>query len=344
MNNQVVDSELSKNQKNKQVKLLRKSPKIINDGSMKLPALSIQLNENLSEMELKNGKLFTYYDKENLIRVYDDLLDSHEPVCEVKLPESGSIVDIVTNELYILVATPDSIIVHRLTENPPLVKSGIAAKSIDLDQNKIVLVSNDKIEVLEIKHDSIETVQSIDYKTAGILKKVKFVKNSLTFNVSLLTSTSLYLYNITLGNSREHLKKVIPLNDFHEWLVTSRNIIIKFDHGLYVFDFSECSEFKCVPLPSGEISARTNPDSMSDVINSCADDESMFYITRYDNNGTTGNGELRLFKINELGIITELTVLKNIKHSERYCIGKLSGRFAICVAKGQYIEVHSLSR
>lgn len=343
-----LGSQHGKNQKEKLLSLLKKSPKKTHDHSTQ--TLSVKLHPNLSEMELKSGRLFTYYDKANIVKIYEDLLGKGNLVKEVQLQDANSIVDIITNENFIVIATTTSLIAYTINSKSDLkiVKTQVDAKSIDLDKNKILLVSNDHIDVLEIDlaGETFKQLSSIEYQYEGTLKKAKFVKNNPSFDVAVLSSTNLYLYNTENMETQSKLFKSIPLNQYHEWLVTSRNMILRFNQGLYLFDFSECSEFKQVPFPPLQDSENSS-DSFSEVISPCVDDDTMFYVTRCISstapNKTAGMFELRLFKANDTGDILEIKNLTNMSGSECYCVGKIGDEFSICVARGKEIHLYNIT-
>lgn len=351
-NEKDVGAQHVKHQKEKLLTLLKKNTKKVNDSPPN--TLAVELYPNLSEIELKSGILFAYYDKANVVKIYDDLLGKGNMIKEIHLPEANTIVDIVTNESFILITTTDSLVAYTIDPKVDLkiVRDNMDAKSIDLDSNKILLVSNSKIEILEIdlENKKFSTISSFDYFYEGTLKKAKFVKNNPSFDVSVLSSNNLYLFNTTDENTTSKLIKSLPLNQYHEWLITSRNMILRFDNGLFLFDFSVCSEFKTVPLPSFPDSEHAS-NSISEVISPCADDDTMFYITRCSSPktnthafGSECNGlyELRLFKIIDTGDILEIKNLTDLNGSDCYCVGKVGDNYSICVIKGEEILLHSI--
>jgi hypothetical protein len=336
--------EQDKNHNKKVFNLLKKSPTKLKNVS--IPTLKVKLYPQLSEMELKNGKLIMYYAKNNSIKIYDNLLTKGNLVKEIQLPEAKTIVDIVTNGKYVLIATTESLIVHIIDSAMILTKSIADARSIDLEENNVLLALDKQIEIFEINEisKSLDSLKQFNYKYDTILKKVKFIKNNQSFDIVVLSSTRMDLYNTKFEIPR--VFKTFPLSHYQEWLITSRSLILRFDHGLYLFDFGECSVFKSIPLqlPHTENSS----ESLSEVINSCADDDSMFYILRSHTFSKVASAndycELRLFKLDELGDISEVSVLTDIRNSERVCVGELSSGFAICVARGKEIQVHSISK
>ena len=347
--NLAAGSQHGKNQKEKLLNLLKKSPKKLNHHNNE--TLSVRIHPHLSEMELKSGRLFTYYDKANIVKIYDDLLGKGNLIKEIQLEDANTIVDIITNENFIVIATTDFLIAYTIDSDIDLkiTKAQVGAKSIDLDKDRLLLVSNSQIEVLKIDlvSKTFKKLSSTAYQYEGTLKKAKFVRNNSSFDVAVLSSNTLYLYNTDSTQANSEPFKSIPLNQYHEWLITSRNMVLRFNNGLYLFDFSECSEFKQVPLPPLPDS-ESSSDSVSEVISPCVDDDTMFYVTRCvanaPSNKSPGLFELRLFKVIETGDILEIKTLTDLSRLERYCVGKIGDGFSICVARGKEIQLYKISK
>ena len=349
-NHQITNSDISKhgqNEKEKLLKLLKKSPR--KPVIPQLPKLSIKLTSDVSEMEIKKGKLFAYYDKLNVVKIYDDLLNKGELIKEIELPNAIDIVDIVTNENYVLIGTSNSLIVYNIQLNEDkgngkIEINNIKPKSIDLDQNKIIIVTENNIIIYEIETSTNKIKQLIECTThyEGIIKKIKFIKNNENFSIALLSSTALYLFELNDDGMTIKPFKNIVLENYNEWLLTSKNLILNFSNKLLsLYDFKECSGFKQIPF---------NSNFTLESIGACVDEDDIFYVSRCSDNSQDKDNksidkqkcEILLFKVDEFDGIKEISSITDINFSDRYCVGKINNGFAFFVIKDGNIEVHTI--
>lgn len=348
LNEKEIESQHGKHTKEKLLHLLKKSPNQLHKGVV--PELPVKVDSDVSNLELKGGRLYSFYDKSNVVKIYDDLSGKGHLIKEIKLPDASTIIDIITGENIIFIATTNSLIAHSTASDTEtkIVKQHVSPKTVDLDSNKILLVTDSTIEIFEIDFEKNEFVplKNFNYKFEGILKKAKFVKNNPLFDISVLSSNTLYLYSTKDESSQLKLYKSLPLSEYHEWLLTSAYMILRFDHGLFLFDFNECSEFKSISLPSFPDSEHAS-NSISEIISPCVDDDTLFYITRCSTNENltkaSGIYELRLFKVGEMGDISEVKKIVELPGTERCCVGKIGNNFNICITKGNQVQLHSIS-
>ena len=350
--NIVNDGAHGKKEREKLYKLLQKSPKKLRSNSISaLPSLDVKLDANLSEMEVKNGRLFTYYDKSNSVKVYGNLREGSKLVKEIELPDANTVVDIVTTDRHVVIATLDSIIIidiFRPAGEDRIIKSGVQGKSIDSDNSQVLLVTDDTIEVYEIdfSQKALRQMITFNYKYEGILKKAKLVKNNETYKIALLSSTTLYMYQSNTTQDAAISHRSIPLSTYCEWLMTSKYLVLNFDHGLFLFDFCECSEFKKVPI-SPQLSSEPNSRPVSGAIGECADNDSVFYITKGNNSARSMKAdqsyELYVFEATEHADITEVMKLTDLQPNERYCVGMLDEKLAVFIARGRKVYLRSIT-
>lgn len=288
----------------------------------KFTDLEIKL-DGIVDLELKSGILFVYYAELNVVKVYNE--KGKDLICEITLPEKELLVDVITNEKYILLATKSTISIYPVENNSkPIVWNDfdnfkIEAVDMDASQGKIVLIGKEEILILQINDDlKINKLKSFKYSLAGTgngnddqLLKIKILTHHPTSDLVLLTNSSLVFFDLDSGKDVSN----VQMMPFKNWTMNGLSLIANFEHGIYLFDFADLNEFQPVPV------SLDDKDNL--FLGSCADNDSYFYVAN--------DKFMQVFESTSVGI-RELMKLENVDGG---CIGFINENVGVVnVQKG----------
>ncbi|VEU21850.1 DEKNAAC102847 [Brettanomyces naardenensis] len=324
---------------------------------LKLLKRSEQSSINYSTVKMKHppelgkligGTLFCYEKETNSLKSYGNIAENNAEVNGVYHCPSGfvDVIDIKCNGRYVVVAGKNEVLIYTIAQSlegvkPLVVYSEIDSdlKSVDLDRenNNLVLSFGSIVEVLHIEDQtrSLLPVFTTNYHDKGELLGAKFVEFSNSFDIAILTTTSLVLQAIGLhalvrknqsdgGDSMQ----VINLSSFDHFLLTSRSLIINLAQGLFLIDYSSLTSFNHVPMK-----AQLEEDAY---LGACEDDSSIFYAR-------VSTDTIDLFKSIETGDIFNIKALTGLSATSLWCcVGTLDNCFAVCLGDTNGVVIHRI--
>lgn len=292
------DGVHSKRQKEKVINLLKKPLK------SNIPTnVDIKLLEFSPSIELKSGNLLIKYEKSNSINVHS--IKSNELICSVDLPID--IKHLKSNGDFIVFTTLNSLHVHPIRHSSRSISIDLESEvtQLDINNDSIVITTSTYIKLFCIDDDEIKTVTKHPLEEdIKDINEIKLIDHHPKYDLAILTANSILFFNIENGINGESLQMLndIQLTNYKKWYLTPLNLIVQFEHGLYLMDLEDNSEFKNIPgvSPSNDFE-----------IGSCFDDDSVFYIWQ--------DSTVKVFQNTSIGTINKMKSFDGIQR--KCCIG-----------------------
>lgn len=313
------DNEYRNGQKEKVFHLLKKPAKSTD--------VDIKLLEFTADLELKSGNLLIKYPKSNLINVHS--IKSNELICSVNLL-SDQISHLKSNGNFIIFTTQTSLYVNPISHSQFRKPISIDLESpviqLDLNDDNIIITTSNSIQLFSIDDDEIKLISKHPLQDdIKEVNEIKLIDHHPKYDLAILTPISILFFNIENGINNEPLQLLndIQLTNYKKWYLTPLNLIVQFEHGLYLMDLEDNSEFKNIP-----VSISGNFD-----IGSSFDDDSVFYIWQ--------DSKIKVFQNTSIGTINQIKSLDNIQRN--CCIGNVSGNERLLLeVKDQKIVLHHI--
>lgn len=315
----------------KNTKLEQKKPVQILKKSLKLESLSdIKLAEFNPYVQLKSNKLFVQYtNKMNVYSTTDNSL-----ICSIDLPTPKP--DFLTyNGDLLTYVYENTLFCSTLTAQPSSFELDIGESQqithLDLNEDNILFMTKDSILFYEIDENEIKLLSKHPFDpTDEPINDIKLINHHPKYDMVILTPNTLSFFKIENAPTS---KPLTPLNDiqlanYHKWHLNSMNLVLQFDHGLYLMDLEDPSEFKNIPAATAEQFS----------LGSSFDDESLFYIWQKNTSGVEG-GQLKVFQSTSIGTIVQVKTLDQIPES--FAIGLVDRKRVLVESKVKKLIVQN---
>lgn len=262
----------------------------------------IATSETPSFGTLVAGKLYLYLSKSHTIAVYGKSEKLNEYAC----PANFDVKDIKATSSYVVALGEHELIVFSAGE--PLTYQVSAPATVDVKDNRIVVVQASSVEVLQVGTE-LKQVFAANYKESGGVLAAQFTEEPKAYAVAILTGSSLLLQPTDASESNS--ARVINLSKFSHHLLTSKELVVNMPQGLFVIDFSSLTSFNHVPLKK--------PLTDTAKLGACQDDNSIFYVQ---------DDGIDLFKVIETGDVLNIKSVPSVKG---WCtVGAIDEGFTLC--------------
>ncbi len=254
------------------------------------------------------------------------------------------LIDIKANSSFLVVAGERKVIVFSNSTSerdlkPLFIYENLDEdlKSIDLNKNdEVLLAFGNTVRTLKIskQNSSFIPVRSSDYKSKGEVLCARFTIYKEQFDFVVLTTTALILESVESSDSMtenatpSRKSQTISISSFDHYMLTSKNLAVNLEQGLFLIEFSNLTAFNHVPL--------LTPLNQDGYLGYAEDDGSLFYSLGSQN-------VLEIFKVISTGDILSLKNISIKNSGLLWCtIGNNGDGIIVCIADKSGISVKTL--
>lgn len=347
--NTIIGEEIGNSGKVHTIKPFKVMKRDKNDATLNLAhgkRLGMSVTPNYGK--LIRGKLYCFDKNANKVQCYVDIENQPENCVVDRIyscPEDFvDLVDVNANSDYLVVAGKAEVLVFLINSSkkdskPIFTFKGVSdnLKSIDINETDDVLLAfNNTVQILKIskQNTSFTSVHSSNYKNKGELLCARFTAFGKQLGFAVLTTAALVLESIDSvdavkeNDSLSWKSQTINLSSFDHYMLTSKNLAINLEQGLFMIEFTNLTAFNHVPL--------LTPLDQDGYLG-CADDNgSLFYSHGSPN-------VLEVFQVISTGDILSLKTITLRDAGLLWCtIGSDGNGLVICIADKNGVSIDAL--